>query len=135
MTLKGSDIFNKLIAAGMVLASIGFFSDIGHTTEFIIPGLLFGAGGFFLALRRDRQSTAELELHQRVEQLAEDLAATRAELGTAQERLDRLGEERDFMRQLVPSPVLPPAPVVVPPNPVAAQLPAHAPDASGSASR
>ncbi len=116
--IKGSEIVNKLLAAGMIVASMGFFSDIGHVNEYIIPGLLFGAGGFFLALRRERKAAAELELQQRVDQLAEGLAATQAEVSAAQVELERLREERDFMRQLVPSVAAPPSSPPLP-NPIA----------------
>ncbi len=102
MTIKGSEILNKLMGSGLLLASVAFFTDIGHTPEFILPGLLFGAGGFLLALKRDRRPATELEAQQRLDQLTEGLAATQAELGGLQDRLDRLADERDFMRQLAP---------------------------------
>jgi hypothetical protein len=128
VTLKTGDILNKLMGAGLMLASVAFFADIGHTAAFIIPGLLFGAGGFLLALKRDRHPTADLQLQQRLEQLAESLAGTQLELTAAQERLDRLSDERDFMRQLAApaqrSAATPPTPAEVP-QPRLPEVPPH----------
>ena len=100
MIIKGSEILNKLIGAGLMLASVAFFTEIGHTPEFILPGLLFGAGGFLLALKRDRPVGLDLEAQQRLDRLTEGVTATQQELAAMQERLDRLSDERDFMRQL-----------------------------------
>ncbi len=109
MSGKASEILNKLIAAGMIVASMGFFSDINHMAIYIVPGVLFGAGGFVLALRRDRRPVTELEpgLDRRLAELTENLAATRSELIATQERLDRLNDEQDFMRQLAGRPASP----------------------------
>ncbi len=115
MTIKGSEILNKLIGAGLLVASMGFFADVGHTAEYFVPGLIFAAGGFLLALRRDRRPAVELEGQQRLDQLAEGLAATQAEVSGLQERLDRLADERDFMRQLGPAGVRAPL-VAAPPG-------------------
>ena len=100
VTLKASEIINKVMGAGMIIASVSFFAYLPGNAPYIIPGLIFGAGGFLLALKRDRHPPADLQAQQRVEELAESLAATQLELTSAQERLDRLEEERDFMRQL-----------------------------------
>ncbi len=107
MSGKGSEILNKLIAAGMIIASVAFFSDIGHMAVNIVPGVLFGAGGFVLALRRERR-VVELEpgVESRLTQLTENLAATHSELVATQERLERLTEEQDFMRQLAGRPAV-----------------------------
>ncbi len=106
--MKGSEILNKLIAAGMMVASMGFFSDINHMAIYIVPGVLFGAGGFVLALRRDRR-VIELEpgLERRLAERTDHLGATRSELIATQERLDRLTDEQDFMRQLAGRPPAP----------------------------
>ena len=100
MSGKGSEILNKVIGAALMVASAGFFADVQHAPLYLLPGVLFGAGGFVLALRRDRREGLELEAQRRLDRLTEGLAATQQELGAMQERLDRLGEERDFMRQL-----------------------------------
>ncbi len=99
MTIKGSEIVNKLIGSGLLLASVAFFSENGPLAAHLIPGLLFAAGGFLMVLRRGRVGL-DLEAQQRLDRLTEGLTATQQELGAVQERLDRLGEERDFMRQL-----------------------------------
>ncbi len=100
---KGSDVLNKVIAAGLLLASILFFANIEATDEFIVPGLLFAVAGlltFWLTSRREARPTADLELERRVVELSERLAANQTELGTVQEHLERLTQEHDFMRQL-----------------------------------
>ncbi len=106
---KGSDVLNKVIAAGLLLASILFFANIEETDKFIVPGLLFAVAGlltFWLASRREARPPADLELERRVVELSERLAAGQAELGTVQERLERLTQEQDFMRQLAGRPAL-----------------------------
>lgn len=101
MTVKGSDILNKLLAAGMLIASMSFFAGMPHTDEFVIPGLLFGAGGFWLASRRGRPAVErDPGLEGRLTQLSDGLAATQAELIAMQQQLERVTEEQDFMRQL-----------------------------------
>jgi len=102
VTVKVTEILNKVMGAGLLVASMSFFSMIDRAPEVILPGLLFGVSGLYLAARRDRRVAAELELQQRVAQLAESLSATQLELSATQERLDRLTDERDFMRQLAP---------------------------------
>ncbi len=125
MTFKASDIVNKLVGSGLVVASIGFLSHFVRQPELMFPGLLFGVPGLWLLVRRERASGADVALQGRLEQLTDELASTRADLSAAQERLDRLGEERDFMRQLTSVPMPPPAPRVVPPNSVAERLSAE----------
>ncbi len=101
MAGKGSDILNKVIVALLFVASIGFFANADHTDIYVLPGILFAAGGFVLALRRDRRVVElEPEVEGRLKQLTENLAATHSELVATQERLERLTEEQDFMRQL-----------------------------------
>ncbi len=101
MAGKGSEILNKLIIALLFLASIGFFAGADRTDIYVLPGILFAAGGFVLALRRDRRVVElEPEVERRLAQLTENLAATHSELVSTQERLDRLTDEQDFMRQL-----------------------------------
>lgn len=100
---KGSDILNKLIAAGLLLASIIFFGNMDRTDEYVVPGFLFAMAGlviFWLSMRRDARPVADPELERRVVELSERLAATQGELGGALERLDRLTDEHEFMRQL-----------------------------------
>ncbi len=128
---KGSDIANKLIVAGLLFASMLFFANIQETDDFIVPGVLFaiaGLVGFWLISRREARPAADLDLERRVVELSERLAASQAELGTVEERLERLTQEQDFMRQLagrqavprVPAPLARPA--EVPPQPVAPEL-------------
>lgn len=102
MTLRANDILNKLMGSGLLLASVAFFSD-GSPHSFV-PGALFGASGLWLAVRRERGAPRELELERRVDQLTEQLASTQQELGAAQDRLEGLAQERDFMRQLTTPP-------------------------------
>ncbi len=108
MAGKGSDILGKLIVALLFAASIGFFANIDHTPIYIVPGILFAAAGFVLALRRDRRPVAELDpgLERRLAELTENLSATHAELLTTQERLERLTDEQEFMRQLTGRPAM-----------------------------
>lgn len=100
MTIKGSDIFNKIMGAGLMLGSMAFFSDIGVQHEFLFPGVLFGVAGVFFATRREKRAALQAEEQRRLDQLAEGLAATQQELTAVMERLDRISDERDFMRQL-----------------------------------
>ncbi len=100
---KGSDILNKLIAAGLLLASILFFAAIDENDKYIVPGMLFAIAGlavFLLALRRDARPAADPELERRLVELSERVAAGQAELGAVQDHLERLTQEQDFMRQL-----------------------------------
>lgn len=138
MSAKGTEILNKLIGAGLMVASVAFFAESGPLVSSILPGLLFGGSGLWLAVRRDRHPVADPDLPQRVTQLAEGLAATQLELSATQERLERLSDEQDFMRQLstpparVPREIPPRLPVEMPPRaagPAAGQ--ADAPDAEG----
>ncbi len=104
---KGSDILNKVIAAGLLFASILFFANIEETDKFIVPGMLFAAAGlvaFWLASRREGRPAPDPELERRVVELSERLAANQAELGAVQEHLERLTQEQDFMRQLAGRP-------------------------------
>ncbi len=101
MAGKGSDILQKLIVAGLFLASVVFFANADNHDIYVLPGILFAAGGFVLALRRDRHVVElEPEVERRLAQLTENLAATHSELVATQERLERLTDEQDFMRQL-----------------------------------
>ncbi len=100
---KGSDIANKLIVAGLLFASMLFFANLGENGKFVVPGMLFavaGLLGLWLTSRREARPAVDLELERRLVELSERLAASQAELGTVEERLDRLTQEQDFMRQL-----------------------------------
>ncbi len=129
MSVKGSDILNKLIAAGLLIASMAFFVGMGHTDEFVIPGLLFGAGGFWLASRRGRPAVErDPALDRRLTELAEGLAVTQAELANMSERLERYAEEREFMRELAASrtaraTAVPARPLEMPAFPDAPEIP------------
>ncbi len=125
---KGSDIISKLIGAGSMVASMSFFAYIGSVHEFLLPGLLFGASGLWLVVRRGSpRPGTDLEAQQRFAQLSESLAATQAELAATQERLERLTEERDFMRQLG-RPAVPQLTPDVTPRPVEMPLPPRPPE-------
>lgn len=100
MSIKFRDIGNKLLGAGMLLASVGFFANMPTAEPYLVPGILFGAGGFWLAVRREKRQESELPPAQPLQQLSEGLTALHSELVATQERLERLEEERDFMRQL-----------------------------------
>ena len=107
---KGNEILSRLIGAGSMFASMIFFGQMGGTHEYLLPGIFFGVSGLFMVIRRGDQRPAlpDVETQQRLRQLAEGLATTQQEMAATQERLDRLSEERDFMRQLArPSPTPP----------------------------
>ena len=135
MAGKGSDILNKLISAGLLLASIIFFANMEHTDSYIVPGFLFGAAGlvtFWLSMRRESRPAADPELERRVVALSERLAATQGDLGSVQERLERLTDEHEFMRQLAGRPqparsIEPVRPVEMPAQPRAPELTAPPP--------
>lgn len=99
---KGNEILSRLIGAGSMFASMIFFGQMGGTHEYLLPGIFFGVSGLFMVIRRGDQRPAlpDVETQQRLSQLSEGLAATQQEVAAAQERLDRLTEERDFLRQL-----------------------------------
>lgn len=104
MTFKPTEIINKLLGAGLLVASIAFATHM-NMPAYAVPALAFGAGGFWLVARRERRGAAELEVLQRLDRLSEAVAATQHELAGTQERVDRLSEERDFMRQLTVPPI------------------------------
>ncbi len=120
---RGSEIVSKLIGAGSMVASMSFFAYIGSVHQFLIPGLLFGASGLWLVVRRGGQPpAADLETQRRLSQLSDSLAATQAELAATQDRLERLTDEQEFMRQLTGRPQ---APRVAEPAPRPLELPAQ----------
>ncbi|HEX9109026.1 MAG TPA: hypothetical protein VF832_17385 [Longimicrobiales bacterium] len=103
---KGSEILNKLLGGGLAVASIAFFTQtLGSfgSPEAFVPALLFGGAGVWLIARREKRAGPDLEAQQRLDQLAESLVATQNELAGMHEQLERLAEERDFMRQLASS--------------------------------
>ncbi len=121
---RATDIINKLLGAGMSLASIGFFIasfEHGGAAVAILPAVLFCGGGFWLIARRESPPPLQPEVQQRMERLAEVVATMQNELAATQERVERLSEEHDFMRQLAT------------PTGRAAGLPAGAAPPSGSA--
>ncbi len=128
MSGKGSGILNKLIVALLFLASIAFFAEADNVDVYVLPGMIFAAAGFVLALRKERRPAAELEpvLTQRLAELSENISAVHGDLAVMQERIDRLTEERDFMRQLaqpaVPRAQVPVRPLEVPAPPYGPEL-------------
>jgi uncharacterized coiled-coil protein SlyX len=113
VTFKSTEILNKLPGAGLLIASIAFATHM-NMPAYALPALAFGAGGFWLVVRREKRGGAELEVLQRLDQLSEAVAATQHELTSTQERLDRLSDERDFMRQLTVPPVSVARPAIAP---------------------
>ncbi len=97
---KSGEITGKLLSVALLAGSGFFFLQSGYIDEYIVPGVLFGAGGMLLALRRERRAELPAELQQRVDQLARGLSTTQAELASTQEELHRLLEANDFMTQL-----------------------------------
>jgi uncharacterized coiled-coil protein SlyX len=112
VTFKPTEIVNKVLGAGLLVASIAFATHM-NMPAYALPALAFGAGGFWLVARREKRSAAELEVQQRLDKLSEVVAAIQHELAGTQERLDRLSEERDFMRQLTVPPI-PARPAIAP---------------------
>ncbi len=105
MSDKWNWIVNKVIGAGMLLTSIPFLAHAqpGLLVQPVnlITGALFAGGGLWLVARREKKpAAAELDVQQRLQRLTEGMAATQGEIVAMQERLERLTEERDFMRQL-----------------------------------
>ncbi|HEX9105882.1 MAG TPA: hypothetical protein VF832_01610 [Longimicrobiales bacterium] len=100
MSNKVSEVLSRIIGGGLLLGSVGFLSHAMHTPEYLVSGLVFFGGGFWLAARRDSSAAAELEAQQHIARLDESVTATQAELAAMQERLERLALEHDFMRQL-----------------------------------
>ena len=108
---KGSEILSRIIGAGSMFASMIFFGQMGGTHEYLLPGIFFGVSGLFMVIRRGERQVAlpDPETQHRLAQLAEGLTATQQELAATQERLERLNEERDFLRQLATPPRVRPA--------------------------
>ncbi len=105
MSDKWNWIVNKVVGAGMLLVSIPFLAhaQVGALLQpvQILSGALFAGGGLWLVARREKKlPAAELDVQQRLQQLTEGMASTQGEIVAMQERLERLTEERDFMRQL-----------------------------------
>ncbi len=132
---KGSEILSRIIGAGSMFASMIFFGQMGNTHEYLLPGIFFGASGLWMVIRRGERRSAlpEPEVQYRLAQLQEGLASNQQELAAIQEQVNRLTEERDFLRQLATPPrVRTPAeaarPADVPAPPRAAQLPGGPPD-------
>ena len=101
---RASEIINKVLGAGMSLASMGFFVEafsgsFAHVGA-VIPGLLFGAGGFWLIARRESAAALEPQVQQRMERLADAVTTVQNELNAMQDKVERLSDEHDFMRQL-----------------------------------
>ena len=139
---KGSEILSRVVGAGSIFGSMLFFTNIGSVHEFVLPGIFFGASGLWLVIRRVERHAAlpDAESQYRLAQLAEGLAGTQQEVAAMQERLDRVNEERDFLRQLatplrVRPAVEPPPPRDVPAAPHAPELPGAEPRPSESAPR
>ncbi|HEX9109027.1 MAG TPA: hypothetical protein VF832_17390 [Longimicrobiales bacterium] len=113
---RATDIINKILGAGMSMASMGFFIasfSHGGAPVAIVPAVLFAGGGFWLIARKEAPPALQPEVQQRMERLADVVANLQNELAATQERVDRLDEERDFMRKLgTPprAPGRPPAP-------------------------
>lgn len=107
MSWKSGELWTKLTGAAALLASTGFFSDMAARPDYAVPGFLFAAMGFFMMLRREPRPQAPPELEQKLEHVAGQLAATQAELAGAQEQIERLRQEGDFMKQLVGGPRAP----------------------------
>jgi len=97
---KVSEVLSRIIGGGLLLGSVGFLSHAMHNPEYLVSGLVFFGGGFWLAARRDRSGVAELEAQQQMARLTDTVHSTQAELAAVQERLERLTVEHDFMRQL-----------------------------------
>ena len=126
---KGSEILGRIVGAGSMLASVAFFGNMGSVHEYVLPGLLFGASGLWMVVRRGerRAPTAELDVQQRLAQLAQGLSATQQELASTQEQLERMSEERDFLRQLA-TPAGPRPSAEPQPRPVEVRAPPRAPE-------
>lgn len=130
---KGSEILTRLAGIASMIASVGFFANIGSVDKFVVPGLLFGASGLWMLVRRGdrRPALPDPDVQQRLARLQEGLTLNQQELAAVQEQLGRIVEERDFLRQLatpqrrsVPEPQ---RPADVPPSPRAAELPGAQP--------
>jgi hypothetical protein len=90
-----------LILATAVLIALAFDEAV---EELLVVGVLVAAGGVALLFRRSKgkgdAGPTTAELAQRIQQLEERLAAAEEELGLLTPEIQRLRDEREFLRAL-----------------------------------
>lgn len=100
--MKTSELINKVAGSAMLTLSVAFMTlgGLGMFNQAMIPGLFFGIAGTALLTRRDKTAALPSDVADRLARLEAAVASAQQDLTQAQEEIQEINEERNFLRQL-----------------------------------